>query len=1590
MADTPEKHRHHHHHHTDAEKEKKRQKALRRMEKILTKAWELSDAEPFQMAKHSSTSSILCLTSLGQKVDEQRYSYGKHGWEDFARDIGGIYNRHLHRKTKHAKTAQTHLQQVCAMLAEKDSSLVQVARNAPAPIERDRQQDSSSGGKKRKSGTDNGGDAKRRSSSANNDKKTSAGASKENTNDLTISEREAKALEALSEFIESKGGDAALVQNYRCRVTKKPSDGRYDINYYNEQGRRFRSMVEVGRFLNLVDDTATRSAAVGKMKKRKRGSAPTAKETLAEKKKLRRELDRLRKQFSRASKSLDDFMTGDKEFEYPVDDALLLEDTENGKPRVLPTNCPAARIPDIRSFSGLPDHCIPDVLQAWDFLCTFSRTISLEPIPLDDFVQCLTYRPPSKLSDSDIWKCPPVYLGEAHLALLKLIFSDASSDEWWWSILETEETENAVLTDPNVDVTVKEEESELPLIKVNFAALLADEEDPSLTSSWLQELQSIRKIKASDAVELKRALNTAKKLMANKWASAYTRKALQLGRTSGPGFMKRAMVWLYDKVTEAKPELSKQRSGSRTTSEAMKKRATIVEEVSQQMEKLSSAALTVTDDDLLSDAEEDDEEEESDDEEEQQIDEKERLISPAESNEEDKIASYIPPKPSPSLVDFLLPPGKPIPPTELVGPATWPQLAGAAGCRIIHRYKRLRNEVDDALRRFRELSQLTVRERRQRERLSTGRTLSEFVTVNGSDGPTERACELLNAGRDYLELSPLERLALLRVLIEAAYDTVKIYEVVDSNHKQRTNAAKALFTEQRRANKEAKEKAAADEAAARQDLAAEARNNFLEEKREEIRKLNENNLELTIEEIETLTEQDILDFDEDIKADFDALPTPESFKKAEVVDRIAKIQEAAAFETELLIVVTMDELVEKEKQNIASMEQYLEELGGEEALMDPGTERSLVRKIEKLRRDIQKAQEATEYLPGMRAEATEALKDAIADGTIKSLRGAIRQAKIAKLFFPDNETNGVVALDVVRDAHMELENAKHLKRVADAQKDLVSKMNKCFIRTDPVGTDRFRNALWRFEYGDQSHIWVEVNPVLNHATMQLKNEPGYLKLAHDDVSEIVIGPADIEEDFPPTDASESKDRFRIFSRREYHQSGAAASLVKREWGCHVNESSIRALMKGLDSRGIRENSLKKNLKEALEEKTTSAEAVPKETSEADEGKIDEEKTDDVGVTKEGLETSGDEDCFAQAKKSAVSFDSDIIDHENLQSIKESAIGQQARVRIVVESTKEGEIARYENGSVTAWKKKKEAIPVTNGETEFEPQMRDVLVPYWRISLDNSMEFWMSGNEVIECIVRFHKWKRQDADYFEHDSTFLSYRNNLGRHCGKAAEAPQAMLPIRFGLYMVKREAELYQRLKIISLDNNWGGKSGTRNAWITSMRDYAFEFQTVKEGLLTLEKAFFELIGGTLKENPDGDKTAKELLENPLTREDIELESMDVTISGLWNSKASRDVFLEIVSKCETIGFLSLAFELLCRNTMAFIEAHRIKSGLPAVAQESNNLEQYAPLPMRTTRRMNAWQQQQQAENQSFWDPPAGRRTRRTNAWQSNQDSWDY
>jgi hypothetical protein len=78
------------------EKEKRRKKQAKRMGKVLARAWQLDDSEDFQDGSGGSTA-VLCLTAIGKKSDAREYRLGRHGWEDFARDLGGVYNRHIHR-----------------------------------------------------------------------------------------------------------------------------------------------------------------------------------------------------------------------------------------------------------------------------------------------------------------------------------------------------------------------------------------------------------------------------------------------------------------------------------------------------------------------------------------------------------------------------------------------------------------------------------------------------------------------------------------------------------------------------------------------------------------------------------------------------------------------------------------------------------------------------------------------------------------------------------------------------------------------------------------------------------------------------------------------------------------------------------------------------------------------------------------------------------------------------------------------------------------------------------------------------------------------------------------------------------------------------------------------------------------------------------------------------------------------------------------------------------------------------------------------------------------------------------------------------
>lgn len=1334
--------------------------------------------------------------------------------------------------------------------------------------------------------------------------------------------REEKAVEQLKAFVVEHGGKPSMVAGFRSKATK--SRNKFDVTFYNSEGRRFRSMIQVARHLNLVAESPTA--------KRKR--KPSSREQEAEKKRIRRELERLRKMHQRATKSLDDLASSNNETVYPMKDRLLMEDKVIGDDR---TKSAGARLPDMTGFPGISDDCTPDVLMAWDFLCTFEKTLSLAPIALDDFASALVYVPPQGQMGDDV-QAPPVYLAEAHLALLKLLFNDRSSDDWWWAILETDETEGIKMAQA---LESQGGDVERPVIKFNFSAAMAEEEDPLITASWLNPLE-----KASgpgiDKVGLKNAIRTALAVCSNKWIAAYLRKALDLCKVSGKAVGQKAVIWLVKNVKEARPELGEQRVNPRTAEQA---KAKVVSEVTKQMDGLDGAVPVVKDEDAVSDLEY--EEEDSDDESDEEL-EGSAMNGDGMKEDSERPVSKLPPKPVPSLTDLLLPPQKPYYNSEFVNPFSWSHLVGATSARILHRKKRVLNEVDDSIRESNELAHLTAQEQRERESRVASRILTECV--DGREGAVDDAVNLLASGGNYLSLSAEQRLCLLRVLIEAAYDTHVVHQVVSNNYKQRTSAMKALDVEQRRAKREAKQKVTEDEAAARQRLAAQAREKFLDEKREEIRQLNAKSKEFTDDVIDSLTDEDIIDFDDDIKADFEALPTAESFAKATVVAMVARIQEEEAFDTDAVRILSMDELVEKEKGELEELQGQFDGFGGEAALIDGSLDRETIRSLERLRRDIDRARSQSETLPEQRSKVLDQLTEAINDGTIKVLRAAYNAAKKAKLVGDDNETGGIWAVNAVRSVALELEKAKQNKRVLDAQRDLVAKRNKCFIRAYPVGRDRFGNCFWSFKKApvadDSVRIWAETECVLKDSGASGSEPPaGYINLMRDKES-MELDANDMEEDFFPREGSgEELESFRSFSRMEHHFAGMLPSLVKHHWGCHSTEKKLRALIRSLDSKGTKEGELKSHLKESLED-FVGADSKP---AAADNSNGDYEE----GGPK--IRFDGDEAVFIEAKD-AVSDDDD-IDKGAFETMY-TGIGASVRVRQVVDDSKNTPLARYENGLVDAWKLRVDKIKIENDPDAMDVDedqedrveaTRDIEVPLWRFLSERGQTLWLTGTELMAGISRLQKWK-QGQGYFENDAVFFSYRNNAGRHCGKAADAPFSSSPYHFAKLMIRKEGELYPKLRVKNYDNSWGGQSGQRALWMNSMKDYAYDFQTVQQGLLTLENALFELTD-EFKEYSNVDTKevdAEALLRDPTAVFDLELESMEKDLPGLWNSPTSRAVFIHIVGKATSTGVLALALDLLYRNTTKYLQNHKLLN----IKSES---ELSAMVP-RNTRRRNAWQ----------------------------------
>jgi len=664
-----------------------------------------------------------------------------------------------------------------------------------------------------------------------------------------------------------------------------------------------------------------------------------------------------------------------------------------------------------------------------------------------------------------------------------------------------------------------------------------------------------------------------------------------------------------------------------------------------------------------------------------------------------------------------------------------------------------------------------------------------------------------------------------------------------------------------------------------------------------------------------LTDEDITSFDDETKADFDALPGPSSFSRSNVNAMVSKIHEEDAFGTDTLVVLTLEEIEAREDDMLAEMSKELAEYGDVDGVYQR-VDRETTAKIDKLKREINDFKESLLSLPQVRASAMEGLRDAIEDGTIKALKTAVKTADNAWLSGHDEETDGVWALDLLRDAKLELSSAEKRKRVTQAQRDLIAKRNKCFVRTEPIGQDKYRNSFWNLDNDDEGRVWVETDYALKAVGTSAddENDDNLVESAEG----VKIGAEDEEKDFLSDDlyfVDGARDKFVNFSRQEYHSSGLVASLAKRHWGCEATDKSLRMLMKNLDGRGLRESALKSSLKEIVE--AIAVVATEGGTDDAAEDKDEGAKAATQADAKAKYRTTGDDEEFSKAITAARNRQPGVgsgcrIAFDLIEDVS-SALSQRVRMRKVEDPVDAPEEAEYVMGIVTGWKMTKVVTDI--GQENTEPSEENAngagsvessttSVPVWIIDIDNGGEEELSAVQIVEGVSRYLMWRTQYDGYSEENFDLQNYRNALGRYCGRAADAPYASTPAFLARHMIKKEQDLYPPLKNRVYENEWGGKSGARNAWVASVKEYGHDIGTLRNGLLTLEEAFFNFCGrfdayvGVVELEPAlrDQRTGKDILADDKLLFEIELETFGQAAKlGLWNSPVSRKVFQQIV-----------------------------------------------------------------------------------------------
>ena len=916
--------------------------------------------------------------------------------------------------------------------------------------------------------------------------------------------------------------------------------------------------------------------------------------------------------------------------------------------------------------------------------------------------------------------------------------------------------------------------------------------------------------------------------------------------------------------------------------EKEKKEALAAEKEAAAKEKEATATGDASDDDMSDDDKSDDENDAADD---------DASASGAGLHDEPK---------SRTVAELLLSSCE-RPLKEAVLPVNFALYAGIVAERVLAMFAKRRVEEDNEVRVGNGLKPLSAEEAKERRKNAAVRLFPPCVDGSlepGAGNPLDFAIAHLSSGGKYSSLSCAQKLLVLRLLLEALYETDRIRSVVEDNNSSRYNAEKSLEDEQKKEAREEREAWSAMLQRAKEDLVARQKNDFLDDRRQEMKEKDPSD-PMVFKSNEELLE------DEAINAQCDASTSVPN--RTEIHEQASHLKRVSDLGEGDVKVVSLDELTGIDEAVAEKLEKEgrgavcnIDALDSDAVRLALNRQEISALKDLKYRRDTARARVTD--LPFRRGEQIRQLEEAAKMDDIKMLRSSIKAARMYDLQGRTSLHEKYIE-ETLMKAILALKAGEERRKKNLSKKALVQQRDACFVRTVPIGQDRKFRRFWVFPGDHANRLWIE------ETSTEIGDSTGAEKVEEGDLVS-----SDMVED-----GGEDAEKFRVFSKQEYFAGAEKTGTPSSAWSYYVTEKSCRALVQQLDVKGNREGALKESLRQVIDNRA----------------RPDNDGEDDV-VWK----FSGDSEALAKSCTGDPRF-AEIVKTEDMakvpEVVAESAIGKRVRKGL--------DDGGHVMGTVTGWVEGGGAGGADGGDggggsgggeqTAADQQQQQQSVPFWHISFDAGEEEHWEAYAVVGGILAATIYLNGNGEVEEKNGAISAYKNSLGKYglgqgC-KTAEVHQALLPLGLAQFMLKREGDIFPAMKEKAKKNpwedTWAGKEGMRNLWTMSLKDAVkaadeneIKLSLLKQSLLNLEESMLQVCSGPSTLN------AKLLSLDEMTEENA-LNGSNMfcyagtdefggvqSAEGLWPNAEARNIFLSLVDRSDSIAVLASCLDVLAHN----------------------------------------------------------------------------